>query len=242
VGSVTVRQALRLLSEEGIVVSERGRGTSVTRALTPAQENSSLLLAINDPLELGPDQTIDVLKKERVKRLPASLEVAGKPGADYMRIVKTHLHAGEVFSAMEIYVDGEAYARFPRGAEKKFKIGRLIRECGGVKLKSLRQQMTIATLDDATARLMGIDPSAYYLAGIVVRVLRWWLDSDGRIAVAGIHYYRADMFVLDFTQDAPPDGLLPSATLPAARPRMKDSESASTSVASVVHPERQSRK
>jgi len=214
VGSATVRQALRLLSNEGLIVSERGRGTSVRRAITPAQSDSALLQGINDPLDLAPDQTIQILSKERVRELPAFLRDAGTPHGEYVRIVKTHRHAGEVFTAMEIYVHAAEFSHFPRGAERDFKIGRLVRQYGRAELRSLRQLMTVTTLDDATARLMEVESSDYYhLAGVVVRVLRWWLDDVKNIVVAGIHYYRADLFALDFTQAAPPHSALP-ATLP----------------------------
>lgn len=219
VGTVTVRQALKLLAAEGLVTVERGRGTTVRKMILPTSEDASLRQTISDPLELGPAQVLDVLVRERVRSLPAALASGGKPLGEYVRILKTQSYQREVFSLNELFVVESAFERFPPGADTKQKVAWLMREHGNIKLNAVRQQLTVVSADPDTAKLMNLQASDYSLSGTLIRTLKWWVDDKKRIALAGIHLYRADRYILDITQEVPDFSSALSASLvPTAAP------------------------
>ena len=197
VGTVTVRRALQILTEEGLVVSRRGLGTVVTKELIPVPRNHHLRSSINDPLELGNEQSIKMLLKQRVRSLPADLR-SFRPQCDgYVRIKKLHLHRGVPFGVMDMYVQAPAFDRFPKNSERREKIARLLLDHAPVRPVTIRHEMTIVEMDAELARLLGARPNDYAVSSAVVRILRWWMDEKENVCLAGIHQYRADMYVQD---------------------------------------------
>lgn len=197
VGTVTVRQALKLLADEGLLVSQRGRGTVLTKALVPVPQNLPLRRSINDPLELGADQKIDLLLCEEAAALPGPLATGEAQYPRYMHIRKIHRHQEKPFALIDIYVAKQAFDRFPPGAEKREKIARLFRDYGAIRLVSVRQEVTILPMEGEAAGHLQQGSSNYPVSNVLVHMLKWWSDETGRIAFAGRHHYRADMFVLD---------------------------------------------
>lgn len=205
VGTITVRQALAELSAEGLVSSARGRGTFVTADVVSPADNGRLREAINDPLSLAPGQTIELLSREPVDGLPASLKTGQPECAAYMRIRTLHRHDGQPYGVMDTYVARETYARFPPGSVEQHKVGYLVRRYNRIPLAKARQEITAAYADQETAGLLASAGAGYSMAGVLVRARRWWTDPDERIVYAGLYLYRADMFVLDVTHDLPGD-------------------------------------
>lgn len=197
VGTVTVRRALKILTEEGLVVSRRGLGTVVTKELIPVPRNHHLRRSINDPLELGNEQSIKMLLKQRVRSLPADLRCFRPQHDDYVRIKKLHLHRGAPFGVMDMYVQARAFDRFPKNSERREKIARLLLDHAPVRPMTIRHEMTIVEMDAELARLLGAKPNDYAVSSAVVRILRWWMDEKENVCLAGIHQYRADMYVQD---------------------------------------------
>ena len=197
VGTVTVRRALQILTEEGLVVSRRGLGTVVTKELIPVPRNHHLRRSINDPLELGHEQSIEILLKQRVKSLPPDLQSFRPQHDGYVRIKKLHLHRGTPFGLMDMYVQATAFDRFPKNSERQEKIARLLLDHAPGRPVTIRHEMTIVEMDAELAPLLGAKPNDYAVSSAVVRILRWWTDDKERVCLAGIHHYRADMYVQD---------------------------------------------
>src|SRR5215831_8865853 len=74
----TVRQALELLKSEGLIGGGRGIGTFVLQGPAIPAIDNDLRNAISDPLTLGPDQSIQVLKRSKRVAVPDDL-VRGLP-------------------------------------------------------------------------------------------------------------------------------------------------------------------
>lgn len=201
-GRNTIRQALGLLSNEGLIASTRGSGTFVQKTADLSFHDKGLIEAINDPLAMGPDQTIKVLKRERVRELPEALRGNAPLYDEYVRVFKIHFYRDKPFSLQDIYVAGEAYDKFPKNADAKDKILRLVAKAG-FKIRTYRQEIVVISPDHETAMLL-----KYSMAGPMVRITRWRTDHTGLTITAGTYLYRADLFVLNI-EEAFPDNKPP---------------------------------
>lgn len=200
----TVRQALEILSTEGLIRGGRGVGTIVLQAPAISAIDDDLKNAISDPLTLGPDQTIQVLNRAKKVSIPDQL-VRGLPVfSEYTLIRKLHRFRDQPFALMDIYVASPIYDRFPKRADASVKIARLLRD-SGVQIAKSRLEITTRPADHEAAQLLD-----YSMAGSLVCMRRWRTDKQGRIVTAGTYLYRGDLFVLDIAE--PFEGLGPSRT------------------------------
>ena len=131
-------------------------------------------------------------------RIPAFDELAEKHGVamNTVRIVKTHAVRGMPYGYLDIFVERQAYERFPPNAMYERKVTRLLRDCCPGDVLRTRQQLTIAYADDALAKALHCPP-----ASALVRVRRWKLGEQDRVVLACEIYYRGDTFVWDSTEN-----------------------------------------
>ena len=199
VGTVTVRQAFGLLADEGLIESFRGRGTFVRANVRPGPKNQELRSVISDPLADYPELTIKVLKREDVDQLPVELQGRHIAVEPYVWVRKIHYYSDVPFALMDIYVTRKVYRRFPRNAERRFTIPRLISDYGNVSIAVNDIEMSVRFADEESARLLNYTP-----AGALAKLRRWRTDAEDRVIMGSINYFRADMFVLDVTETNQP--------------------------------------
>lgn len=207
---VTVRQAYARLAAEGLIVSQRGRGTHVQAV--PSGPNPGLRSAINDMLVGAADLEIRLLEKSSGHRLPAALARSGQAAQNHVRLVKLHLHDGVPFCLMELYIAADVYRKFPKGAEKRFKIAHLLREAEGSRVGPLLQTITVEPADAVLASRL-----EYTFAAPVVRIARITRDTDGNILSAGQFWYRGDRFILEMEMPADMVYRHPEVAVPDSR-------------------------
>jgi GntR family transcriptional regulator len=192
VARITVRQAYGVLAREGLLTSARGRGTFVADA--PPQRGAGLdahlRAAINDPATA--ELRIELIEQKRQVALPADLLGPFKPCAGYDVVKKRHIHQGEPFCLIEMFVDSEIRARFPRGAEKRHKIAWLINQHAPGRLHEVQQTLSVAPADLPLSRELDCA-----FTTPVLHMTRRVLDTQGRVALAGRFWYRGDRFVMD---------------------------------------------
>ncbi|AFK56377.1 GntR family transcriptional regulator [Tistrella mobilis] len=161
VAPITVRQALRMLADKGLLIAIRGKGTFVTEGQHSAVDDPELRRAINDRLDLTPGQGIRVLKRETGIALPPELQMeGGHPRSSYVKITKIHLYNETPFALMDVYVDEASYRHFPPNSEHGSKMLRMLTNHGPDKMGSSRQLITISHADQDVARALD-----YSLAG-----------------------------------------------------------------------------
>lgn len=212
VGTITVRQAFSLLSEEGLIESFRGRGTFVkaNRHLEPRQKY--LRSVISNPMTDSPDLQIKVLRRTSVETLPSELEGRHVQSGPYVWVRKVHFYSGTPFALMDIYVAHKIYRKFPANAERKFTIPRLMSEYGKVEIKTNEIEMSIVFADEEAARHLHYTP-----AGALAKLRRWRTDADDKVLMGSINLFRADMFVLDVKETNRPFNI--NSIRPGARSR-----------------------
>lgn len=192
VARITARQAYGVLAREGLLTSTRGRGTFVAQAPTQrgAGLDAHLRAAINDPAAAG--LRIELIEQKRRQPLPADLLGPFKTRASYDLVRKRHVHQSEPFCLIEMWVDSDVRARFPRGAEKRHKIAWLVNQHAPGQLHEVQQSLTVAPADFPLSRQLDC-----VFGTPVLRITRRVLDRQGHVVLAGRFWYRGDRFVMD---------------------------------------------
>jgi GntR family transcriptional regulator len=191
---ITVRQALAILAEEKLTVSERGRGTHVRGS--GAKVNSAIRRAINDVTAGAGTFEIRILEKSPGASLPLRPDDEGEPFPDYTLLRKLHLYDGEPFCLAEFYIATEIFRKFPRGAENKSKIVHLIGQLVAVEASISRQTLTVEPAGYEFAQLLG-----YPFAAPVAKIRHNLCDRQKRIMSIGSAWYRGDKFTLDIKRE-----------------------------------------
>ncbi len=197
VALVTIRQALQQLSADKLIESTRGRGTFVREDVRPAAQSSSLRVAINDRLQIPETCTIHVLNRTFTKTLPAHfLPEGASPYPEYAIIEKVHSLAGEPYSYAKIMVPRQIYEKFPRGADEKVKILRLIIDQGRLKLRHSHTEIVLSYADDMMASLLQCSPLS-----ALVRIRTSRVDTKGKVVLCLDAYYRGDKFIYEVNEE-----------------------------------------
>ncbi|MGE0798008.1 MAG: GntR family transcriptional regulator [Lautropia sp.] len=186
VARATARQALQLLVAEGLITSERGRGSYVIYRPPPSQEIEDGLFRVFTPM--GSDHRIEVLSSERPVAIPTCLLGGGNPGDSYVRIRKIHHQGGLPYGYFEVFVASDIYDRFPPGADAERKIIMLMSE-SAIPVATGRESLTLHGADWEEAQYLG-----YTMGMPIARISRTLLDSERRVIYAAINNYRGDRF------------------------------------------------
>lgn len=200
---ITIRQALAVLAQDNLIISERGRGTFVRGV--GAKFDPRLRLAINDVSAGAEVFDIRILEKRAGVNLPPNAEGEGEPYDDYTLLRKLHLHDGEPFCLAEFYVATEFFRQFPRGAESKHKIEYLIGEATHVEPALSRQTVTVEPADYDLAHVLN-----YAFSAPIAKIWRTVCNPKGHIIMAGSAWYRGDRFIIDMVNQ-------PGLTIPKRR-------------------------
>lgn len=192
VALVTVRQAVAVLETEGLLTRRHGRGTFVMEHLPQKQ------------IWLRMESSWDALVKKWQGTRPRILKVAdevpaplhsadGTPARSYHYMRRVHVAEGLPYTIVDIYLDGELYARAP----KRFDTQRVIpvlESLPGVLISSARETLSISQAGVETARLLEVQINSP--VGVVRRVVQ---DQRGVVVFMAAVIYRGDVVKLERT-------------------------------------------
>lgn len=192
VARATVRQALDLLEEDGLIERFRAKGTFVKK---PPQERlwcevatdwSGLLIAREGV-------TIEVIASEP-NRSPGTLfHGIGRPAESYRYWRRLHSRHDQPYHLGEVYIDAALCKRIPPKALETKPSMQLLRDLPGLKVKEARQTLTIGSADPETANYLDIPLNAP-----VAHVHRSVVASNGVLVFVGAGIYRGDNVRVDF--------------------------------------------
>ena len=200
VGRVTVRHALDILADEGLIARHRDRrGSSVIRqpldrrwftlALNLAElETHSASITVSR-IDGGPWE----------RPLPVSAE-EGQQSAGYQRVVHLHHHKDfpHPVALTDLLIDSELYWKLEEEApQDRPMLERLAARHAD--LGQIQQTLTISEADIELARRLGVHESAP-----IAELRRIVRDGSGTIVYFGHLLFRGDLVRLDFSVDLKP--------------------------------------
>ncbi len=185
VASVTVRQAVQLLRNEGLLLPEQGRGTFVRRKpeIHPRMKVESSLSRLAELYrELAP-RLIPLAEGQATPLLEAE---DGSPAPAYHFLRRVHASERQFTSVISAYLDQRIFEMAPKRFRNELIIPVLM-DLEAVKIGSARQILTISTAGAEAAKALNISVSSP-----VAEVRRVVCAPDGTVIYLGELTYRGD--------------------------------------------------
>ena len=190
VARITVRQAVARLVQEGLLSTQRGRGTFVLASREGIANQLPRVGAAHWPDGLA----IEVLYNQRSEALPREFRGTFQGFSSYREITKVHRLEGTAFAMVRVFVATPIYRRFPKHAIERKKLLQLTFEHGGSAVEHMHQRMTIELADLVVSQQLGCAVGAP-----IAKMLRQTYGADRRLSYAGLAWYRGDAFEMDIT-------------------------------------------
>jgi GntR family transcriptional regulator len=154
VARVTVRQAIALLAEEGLLSPQRGRGTFVT-GKAGARRQLRVETTLGDLVSMyrGDEPNHATLAEAVVD--PVLFPKDGIPAPKYFHMRRVHSRDDERYCVISIYIDYRVFRRAPSRFRRELALP-VLTSLPGLEIASARQTLTISMADVETAHLLGI--------------------------------------------------------------------------------------
>jgi GntR family transcriptional regulator len=190
VALVTARQAVELLSREGLVSAHRGRGTFVTG--TPARERVINVVTTLDELARVYEDTQPKIVNIDESVSSAPLDMAeGAPAPSYAFMRRVHSRDGRAYCVINIYLDERIFRRSPQAFRSRTVIP-LLTSMKSVHIHAAHQVLTIGTADAEVASLLNVPFNSP-----VAEVRRIFKDESGTVIYLADVTYRGDAIRLE---------------------------------------------
>lgn len=188
VSRVTIRKALNMLQEEGLILRQQGRGTfALPPPKRPGRANFSGLLENVVDFELR--TRVRVLAFERIALSEdAALLLDCAPGAPALRIVRVRSDSQSPFSYTTTYVPEPEAGLLTEGSLGNLTVSSAL-EKAGVQAASAEQRLSATVAGVEVAKHLRIEVGAPLIS--MVRVMR---NEDGRPVEVIQALYRPDKY------------------------------------------------
>jgi GntR family transcriptional regulator len=191
VARVTVRQAMDIVSAEGLVTRRQGRGTFVA---APPQQRSWLRVETS----LDALATMYAGTKPRLLNITETIASApltpedGTPAPRYRFMRRVHSKNDDVpYALISIWLDARIFQRAPKRFRNETVIP-LLESMPGVDIAKARQTLTISSADVETAELLRVPLNAP-----IAEVRRVFNAPDGTVIYLAEVSYRGDFVRLE---------------------------------------------
>ncbi len=190
VSKVTIRQAVKLLQEDGLLSPLRGRGTIVT-----ADANSRRPLKVKttlaDLIEMYSGDVPEVLNLEEDFSVPVDHLPGDLLADEYFHMRRIHSRNGERYCVISMYIEKSVFQR----AEERFRselVLPVLFSHPNVEITRARQKMIISKCDFETADLINIS-----IGDPVAEMRRVLYDENDVVIYQADVIYRGDYISLD---------------------------------------------
>lgn len=190
VALITVRQAARVLRDEGLLLPEQGRGTFVRNKpkVHPKMRVESSLPALAELYRNFAPRLIPLAEGTGTPRLDAE---DGSPAPRYRLLRRIHASGTQLTSVISAYLDERVFKLAPRRFRNELIIPVLM-DLKAVQIGSARQILTVSTAGAEAANALNISVSAP-----VAEVRRVFCAPDGTVIYLGELTYRGDFIRVD---------------------------------------------
>lgn len=192
VAIVTIRQALALLEDEGLVERRQGRGTYVSLTVKD-RKWVTLESSWQEMLKKWEGSRPKILKENDVVGSPILNDSDGVPAPAYRFLRRVHFADDNPYAVINIYIDRRLFALSPERFEKEMVI-LVLESLSNVEIATAKQTLTIGTADVEVAELLNIPVNAP--VGEVRRVIT---DASNVVIYVGEATYRGDVVKLERT-------------------------------------------
>ena len=154
VARVTVRQAVELLQDEGLVLRQQGRGTFVADKL---QDKHWLRLETTWQSLITPirDNILRLIKVDDPPAWPKLAEGEGKFAGEYVYLRSVQLKDGAPYSLVSLHLDRAIYARNPNLFLTHAALP-ILATLKAAEIESAHQTLVIGSADPGTASLLQV--------------------------------------------------------------------------------------
>jgi GntR family transcriptional regulator len=182
----TMREALGILENEGLLERLRGKGTFVRKS--PRDEHAhNLAIDWQSLISAHEGAEIEVLEQCVASTLPAISGIEGTPAIKYQMMRRLHLRQGRPYLVGRFHLEYQLFKKGPPSQFRRLPTLPILQEMAGARVGKAWQTLTIGTADVETAALLQVPLSAP-----VALVERVALDRDGTILYVGHGTYRGD--------------------------------------------------
>lgn len=192
VATMTIRQSLDILQEEGLIERFRAKGTFVRE-----QPKKDLWCEVNTDwsgmLIARQDATIEVLSDKEGGSLPRYDGNIGNPAPSYRHLRRRHSRDGLAFLLADIYIDERVSSQIPDESFSKVTAMRLVSDIPGQAIANASQVVTIGAADLDTSSALNIS-----IGDPVAKVQRVAVNQHGDILLLANGIYRGDMMRIEF--------------------------------------------
>lgn len=190
VARVTVRQAVDVLSREGLLSAQQGRGTFVTAAPV-RRAGLRLQTTLAELAEVYRHDRPQLTLLEEAAAVPALQAGEGEAAPRYHFMRRVHSRDGERYCVISIYLDDRVFRRAPARFRRETVIPVLM-DLPRVRIAQASQTLSIGSADTQTASLLGIPVNSP-----VAEVRRVCRDAHGTVTYLGMVTYRGDYVRLE---------------------------------------------
>jgi GntR family transcriptional regulator len=185
VARVTVRQAVDLLTREGLVSPQQGRGTFVTARPSRARwlRLETSLHALADAYR---DDKPTLTLIEEASAMPTLQPQDGVAAAHYHWMRRVHSRHGEAYCVISVYLDERIFRMAPQRFRSETVVPVLL-DLPGAGIASARQTLSISTADIEVAGYLNVAVNSP-----VAEVRRVCNAADGTVLYLGAVTYRGD--------------------------------------------------
>lgn len=189
VSRVVVRQALRILEGEGLIVRIKGKGTFVAKDAV-ADESPILSGYIEDFLRVGLATKVKVLQFGLVKASPDLATLFNVPDtADLFFVRRLRMVEGRPFSVIDNYLPYEIGAHLPLARVEEEPLMQLIEKSSNIAIEWASQVFQAVSADADLSALLDID----LMAPILKMTLTAYTAENHPVNLGHV-YYRSDRF------------------------------------------------
>lgn len=187
----TMREALGLLEQEGLLERLRAKGTFIRKS--PVNERAhKLAIDWNSLIMAHEGAAIDVLEQRVVTELPPVDRSKGKPAGKYQMMRRLHSRDGRPYLVGRFYLEYELFKKGPPLQFRRLPTLPILRKIAAGRIANAWQTLTIGTADVEIAALLRIPLNAP-----IAKVDRIAIDKNGVILYVGHGVYRGDSISME---------------------------------------------